>query len=169
MLQRKRTSLEILRAGSVSPSLVLDHLLRGKAVIPGVQLIGERIGSRGVVLAFDTEIIYVVGVGTMASDILVAALHDAAWLKGEESLVRAAYPQAARSLSGVLLAAELFPPAFPSLLPLLSLPCRLFRSIAVGDASSPHLFFESYPPQLPEKGIASEGITKEEERFFSSW
>lgn len=161
--------MEILRAGSVSPALVLDYLIRGKAAILGVQIIGERIGSREIVLAFDAEIMYAVGVGTMASDLLVPTLLDAAWLKGEESLVRAAYPRAARPRSGLLLAAELFPPAFPSLMPFLSLPCRLFRLIALGDASSPHLVFETYPPQLPERGIASEEITKEEERFFSSW
>jgi hypothetical protein len=148
---------------------VLDCLLRGKPVIPGVQIIGERIGSRGVVLAFDAETIYAVGVGSMASDVLVTALQDVAWLKGEESLVRAAFPQAARPLSGVLLVADLFPPAFLSLLPLLALPCRLFRSIALGDTSSPNLFFEPYPPQLPERRTASEGTTEEEERFFSSW
>lgn len=161
--------MEILRAGSVSPALVFDYLLRGKAPIPGVQVIGERIGSRGVVLAFDAEIMYAVVVGTLASDMLGPTLLDAAWLKGEESLVRAAYPHAARPRSGLLLAAELFPPAFPSLKPFLSLPCRLFRWIALGDPSSPHLVFEPYPPQLPERRSSPEEITKEEQRFFSSW
>ncbi len=161
--------METLRAGSVSPALVLDQLLRGKAAIPGVQIIGERIGSRGVVLAFDAEIVYAVGVGTTASDVLLATLIDAAWLKEEESLVRVAYPQASRSLSGVLVAADHFPPAFPSLLPLLSLPCRLYRSIALGEVASPQLIFEPYPPQMPDGRTESKGITKEEERFFSSW
>jgi len=148
---------------------VLDLLLRGKAAIPGVDIIGQRVGSRGVVIGFDADTVYAIRVGATPSEVLLAALHDLAWLKEEESLVRAIFPQAARPFAGVILAADLFPPGFPSLLPLFSFPCRFFRSIALGDPSSPSLGFEPYPPPVPEGGTTLEGTTEEEERFFSSW
>lgn len=161
--------MELLKAGTLNPSLVLDLLLRGKAAIPGVAIIGQRVGSRGVVIGFDTDTVYVIRVGTTPSEVLLAALHDLAWLKEEESLVRAIFPQAARPFAGVILAADLFPPGFSSLLPVFSFPCRVYRSIALGDPSLPSLVFEPYPPPVAEGRTALEGTTEEEERFFSSW
>jgi hypothetical protein len=148
---------------------VLDLLLRGKAAIPGVEIIGTRIGSRGVVIGFDADTIYAVRVGITASEVLLAALQDLTWLKGEESLVHMIFPQAARPIAGILLAAALFPPVFSSLLPLFSFPCRLFRLIALGDQSFSCPLFEPYPLQVPEGNTAPDGITEEENRFFSSW
>ena len=161
--------MELLKAGSLSPVLVLDLLLRGKAAIPGVSIIGQRVGSRGVVIGFDADTVYAIRVAATPSEVLLAALHDLAWLKEEESLVRAIFPQAARPLAGVILAADLFPSGFASLLPVFSFPCRFFRSIALGDPSFPSLVFEPYPPPVPESGLALEGTREEEERFFSSW
>jgi hypothetical protein len=148
---------------------VLDLLLGGKAAIPGVDIIGQRVGSRGVVIGFDADTVYAIRVGATPSEVLLAALHDLAWLKEEELLVRAIFPQAARPFAGVILAADLFPPGFSSLLPMFSFPCCFFRSIALGDASFPSLVFEPYPPPVPEASTASEGTTEEEDRFFSSW
>lgn len=148
---------------------MLDLLLRGKAAIPGVAIIGQRVGSRGVVIGFDADTVYAIRVGAMPSEVLLAALHDLAWLKEEESLVRAIFPQAARPFAGVVISADLFPPGFSSLLPVFSVPCRFFRSIALGDPSFPSLVFEPYPPPVPEGRTASEATTEEEERFFSSW
>ena len=161
--------MEILKAGSLSPGFVLDLLLRGKAAIPGVEIIGKSLGRRGVVVGFDTDIVYTVRVGTTPSEILLAALQDLAWLKEEESLVQMIFPQAARPLAGVILTAEFFPPAFSSLLPLFSVPCRLFRTIALGDQSSQYVLFEPYPPQVSDEEATPEKTTEEEERFFSSW
>jgi hypothetical protein len=161
--------LEILKPGSLSPPVVLDLLLRGQAAIPGVEIIGKRLGSRGVVIGFDADTVYAVRVATTPSEVLLAALQDLAWLKEEESLVQAIFPQAARAKAGVLLAADLIPPGFPALLPHFSFPCRLFRSIALGDRSFSRLLFEPYPPQAPEEEAAPEDTTEEEERFFSSW
>ncbi len=134
-----------------------------------MEIIGKRLGSRGVVIGFDAGTVYAVRVGTTPSEILLAALHDLVWLKEEQSLVQAIFPQAARPIAGVLLAADLFPPGFSSLLPLFSFPCRLLRSIALGDQSFSCALFEPYPPQVPEEKTAPEGTTEEEERFFSSW
>ncbi len=161
--------MEILKAGSLSPSVALDLLLRGKATIPGVEVVGKRIGSRGMVIGFDADTVYAVRVGTTPSEVLLAALLDLAWLKEEESLVQAIFPQAARPFAGAILAADLFPPGFSSLLPFLSFRCRLFRSIALGDQSFPCVLFEPYPPQVAEEKTGPEGTTEEEERFFSSW
>ena len=121
------------------------------------------------VIGFDADTVYAIRVGATPSEVLLAALHDLAWLKEEESLVRAIFPQAARPFAGVILAADLFPPGFPSPLPLFSFPCHFFRSIALGDPSFPSLVFEPYPLPLPEGGTALEATTEEEERFFSSW
>ena len=121
------------------------------------------------VIGFDADTVYAIRVGATPSEVLPAALHDLAWLKEEESLVRAIFPQAARPFAGVILAADVFPPGFSSLLPMFSFPCRFFRSIAVGDPSFPTLVFEPYPPPVAEGGIALERTTEEEERFFSSW
>ena len=148
---------------------MLDLLLRGKAAIPGVNIIGQRVGSRGLVIGFDADTVYVIRVGATPSEVLLAALHDLAWLKEEESLVRAIFPHAARPFAGVIIAADLFPPGFSSLLPVFSVPCRFFRSIALGDPSFPSLVFEPYLPPVPEGRTASEATTEEEERFFSSW
>ena len=148
---------------------MLDLLLRGKAAIPGVDIIGQRVGSRGVVIGFDADTVYAIRVGARPSEVLLAALHDLAWWKEEESLVRATFPRAARPFAGVILAADLFPPGFSSLLPMFSFPCRFFRSIALGDPSFPTLVFESYPPPVADDGTALETTTEEEERFFSSW
>jgi hypothetical protein len=148
---------------------VLDLLLRGEAAIPGVDVVGERLGSRGVVIGFDADTVYAIRVGATPSEVLLTALLDLAWLKEEKSLVQAIVPQAARPFAGVILAAELFPPGFPSLLPVFTFPCRFFRSIAFGDPSFPYLLFEPYPPPVPEGGTALQGTTEEEERFFSSW
>ena len=134
-----------------------------------MEIIGKRLGSRGVVIGFDPDTVYAVRVGTTPSEVLLAALQDLAWLKEEESLVQGIFPQAARPIAGVVLVADLFPPGFPSLLPLFSFPCRLFRSIALGDQSFSCLLFEPYPPQVPEEKTAREATTEEEERFFSSW
>ena len=134
-----------------------------------MEIIGKRLGSRGVVIGFDADTVYAVRVGTTPSEILLAVLHDLVWLKDEESLVRAIFPQAARPIAGVLLAADLFPPGFSSLLPLFSFPYRLFQSIALGDQSFSRLLFEPYPPQAPEETTAAGATTEEEERFFSSW
>jgi len=122
-----------------------------------------------VVIGFDADTVYAVRVATTPSEVLLAALQDLAWLKEEESLVQAILPQAARPMAGVLLAADLFPPGFPSLLPLFSFPCRLIRLIALGDQSFSRLLFEPFPPQVTEEKTAPEDITEEEERFFSSW
>lgn len=148
---------------------MLDLLIRGKAAIPGVSIIGQRLGGRGVVIALDADTVYVIRVGATPSEALLAALHDLAWLKAEESLVKAILPQAARPFAGVIVAADLFPPGFGSLLPLFSFPCRFFRSIALGDPSFPSLLFEPYPPPVPEARTALEATTEEEERFFSTW
>lgn len=121
------------------------------------------------VIGFDADTVYAVRVGTRPSAILLAALQDLAWLKAEESLVQAIFPQVARPVSGVILAADIFPPGFVSLLPLFSFPCRLFRSIALNDQPTPCLLFEPYPPQVVEEKTGPEGTTEEEERFFSSW
>jgi hypothetical protein len=121
------------------------------------------------VIGLDADTVYAVRVGTTPSEILLAALQDLAWLKEEEPLVQAIFPQAARPFAGILLAADLFPPDFAFLLPLFSFPCRLFRSIALGDQSFPCLLFEPYPPQPAEEKAVPEETTKEEERFFSSW
>lgn len=161
--------MELIKAGLLSPLFVLDLLLRGKAAIPGVEVIGQRVGSRGVVVGFDLDTVYTIRVGTTPSDALLAALHDLAWLKEEELLVRAIFPQAARPFAGVILAADLFPPGFASLLPLFSFPCRFFRTIAFNNPSLPSIAFESYPPLIPEGRTVLEGTTEEEERFFSSW
>jgi hypothetical protein len=161
--------LEILKAGSLSPSVVLDLLLRGNTAIPGVEIIGKRIGSRGVVLGYDASTVYAVRVGTLPSEILLEAIRDLVWLKEEELLVQAVFPQTARPSAGVILAADRFPPAFSSLLHLFSFPCRLFRSIALGDPSFSCLLFESCAPPPPEDACAPEETTKEEERFFTSW
>jgi hypothetical protein len=148
---------------------VLDLLLRGRAAIPGVAIIGQRVGSRGVVIGFDADAVYAIRAGATPSEVLPAALHDLAWLKAEESLVRAIFPEAARPFAGVILTADLFPPVFSFLLPVFSFPCRFFRSIALGGPSCPTLVFEPYPPPVAEGGTALEGTTGEEERFFSSW
>ena len=161
--------MELLKAGSLSPTLVLDLLLRGEAAIPGVDLIGQRVGSRGVVVGFDADTVYTIRVGATPSEVLLAALQDLAWLKEEESLVRAIFPQTARPLTGVILAADLFPSGFSPLLQELSFPCRFFRWIAFGSLSCPSLVFEPYPPPISGSGTAMEKITEEEERFFSSW
>jgi hypothetical protein len=161
--------LELIKAGLLSPLFVLDLLLRGKAAIPGVEVIGQRVGSRGMVIGIDADTVYAIRVGTTPSEVLLAALHDLAWLKEEELLVRAIFPQAARPFAGVILAADLFPPGFASLLPLFSFPCRFFRTIAFDNPSFPSIVFESYPPLVPESRTVSEGTTEEEERFFSSW
>ena len=161
--------MELLKAGSLSPALVQDLLLRGKAAIPGVDIIGQRVGSRGVVVGFDADTVYAIRVGATPSEVLLAALQDLAWLKQEESLVRAIFPQAARPFAGVILVANLFPAAYSFLLPVFTFPCRFFRSIALGDPSFPSLVFEPYPPPTPEGGTALERTTEEEERFFSSW
>ncbi|HSF67153.1 MAG TPA: hypothetical protein VLA67_06950 [Nitrospiraceae bacterium] len=161
--------MELLKAGSLSPILVLDLLLRGEAAIPGVHLIGERVGSRGVVVGFDADTVYTIRVGATPSEVLLAALQDLAWLKEEESLVRAIFPQTARPLTGVILAADLFPSGFSSLLQVFSFPCRFFRWIALGDLACPALVFEPYPPPISGSGTAVERTTEEEERFFSSW
>jgi hypothetical protein len=149
--------------------LVLDLLLWGKAAIPGVDIIGQRLGSRGVVIGLDADTVYAIRVGGTPSEVLLAALHDLAWLKEEELLVRAIFPQAARPFSGIILVADLIPPVFASLLPVFSFPCRFFRTIALGNPSFPSLVFEPYPPSVLEKRTALEGTTEEEERFFSSW
>ncbi|MGH7208546.1 MAG: hypothetical protein ACREIL_04080, partial [Nitrospiraceae bacterium] len=65
--------MEFLKAGSLSPSLVLDLLLRGKAAIPGVDIIGQRVGSRGVVIGFDADTVYAIRVGATPSEVLLAA------------------------------------------------------------------------------------------------
>jgi len=161
--------LELIKAGSLSPLLVLDLLLRGKAAIPGVDIIGQRVGSRGVVIALDTNTAYTIRIGATPSEVLLAALQDLAWLKEEELLVRAIFPQVARPFAGVIIAADLFPPGFASLLPMFSFPCRFFRTIALGNQSFPSLVFEPYPPPVPENRTALEETTEEEERFFSSW
>ena len=161
--------MELIKAGSLSPLFVLDLLLRGKTAIPGVEVINQRVGSRGMVIGIDADTVYAIRVGTTPSEVLLAALHDLAWLKEEELLVRAIFPQVVRPFAGVILAADLFPPGFASLLPLFSFPCRFFRTIALGDQSVPSLVYESYPPLAPEGRTAMEGITEEEERFFSSW
>ena len=161
--------MEILKAGSLDPSHVLDLLLRGKAVIPEVEIIGKRLGSRGMVVGFDADTVYAVRVGTTPSEVLLAGLHDLAWLRKEGSLLQAIIPQAARPVSGVLIAADLFPPDFASLLPLFSFPCRLFRSIALAGQPFPWLLFEPYPPQVAEEKAVLAEITEAEERFFSSW
>ena len=161
--------MELLKAGSLSPILVLDLLLRGEAAIPGVDLIGQRVGSRGVVVGFDADTVYTIRVGATPSEVLLAALQDLAWLKEEESLVRAIFPQTARPLAGVICAADLFPSGFSSLLHEFSFPCRFFRWIALGDLACPSLVFEPYPPSISGSGTALESITEEEERFFSSW
>lgn len=121
------------------------------------------------VIGFDADTVYAIRVGATPSEVLLTALHDLAWLKEEELLVRAIFPQAARPFAGVILAADLFPSGFSSLLPVFSFPCRFFRSIALGDPSFPSLVFEPYPPPVPGVGTALEGTTEEEERFFSSW
>ena len=161
--------MELLKAGSLSPIVVLDLLLRGEAVIPGVDLIGQRIGSRGVVVGFDADTVYTIRVGATPSEVLLTAVQDLAWLKEEESLVRAIFPQTARPLTGVIIAADLFPSGFSSLLQELSFPCRFFRWIALGDLACPSLVFEPYPPPISGSGTAVERTTEEEERFFSSW
>jgi hypothetical protein len=161
--------MELLKAGSLSPIVVLDLLLRGEAAIPGVDVIGQRVGSRGVVVGFDADTVYTIRVGATPSEVLLAALQDLAWLKEEESLVRAIFPQTARPLTGVILAADLFPSGFSSLLQEFSFPCRFFRWIALGDLSCPSLVFEPYPPAISGSGAAVERTTEEEERFFSSW
>jgi hypothetical protein len=161
--------MELLKAGSLSPIVVLDLLLRGEAAIPGVDLIGQRVGSRGVVVGFDADTVYTIRVGATPSEVLLTALQDLAWLKEEESLVRAIFPQTARPLTGVILAADLFPSGFSSLLQEFSFPCRFFRWIALGDLSCPSLVFEPYPPPISGSGAAVERTTEEEERFFSSW
>ncbi len=161
--------MELLKAGSLSPILVLDLLLRGEAAIPGVDLIGQRVGSRGVVVGFDADTVYTIRVGATPSEVLLAALQDLAWLKEEESLVRAIFPQTARPLTGVIIAADRFPSGFSSLLQELSFPCRFFRWIALGDVACPSLVFEPYPPPISGSGTAVEKTTEEEERFFSSW
>ena len=161
--------MEILKIGSISPPLVVDLLLRGKATIPGVEIISKRIGSRGMVIGFDADAMYAVRAGTTPSDVLLASLQDLAWLKEEGSLVQAIFPQAARSLAGVILVADLFPTDFVSVLPHFSFPCRCFRWIALGDQPFPCLLFESYPPCVAEKKHGAEGTTEEEKRFFSSW
>jgi len=122
-----------------------------------------------VVIGFDADTVYAIRVGATPSEVLPAALHDLPWLTEEESLVRAIFPQAARPFAGVILAADVFPPGFSSLLPVFSFPCRFFRSIALGDPSFLSLVFEPYPPPVPEGGTALERTTEEEERFFSSW
>lgn len=161
--------MELIKAGSLSPLFVLDLLLRGKAAIPGVEVIGQRVGSRGVVIGTDADTVYAIGVGAMPSDILLAALHDLVWLKEEELVVRTIFPKVARPFAGVILAAEFFPPGFATLIPLFSVPCRFFRTIALDTPSSPSIFFEPYPAPIPESRTAMEGTTEEEERFFSSW
>jgi hypothetical protein len=161
--------VEILKAGSLSPPLVIDLLLRGKAVIPGVEIVGKRIGSREMVIGFDADTVYAVRVGTTPSEVLLEALLDLAWLKEEESMVQAIFPQATRPSAGIILTADLFPPGFSSLLRFFAFPCRLFRSIALSDQPLPCLLFEPYPPQVAEGKTDPEGTTEEEERFFSSW
>ena len=168
-LRRNPTFVEILKAGSVSPQLVLDFLMRGKATIPGVEIIGRFVGSRGMVMGFDTNAVYAVRVGRTASEVLPSVLEDLTWLHKEASLVHMSFPQAERPLAGVLLVADFFPPDFAAILPLLSFPCRLFRPIIVNDQYSPCLLFEPYPPQLAEDKAVVEEITDEEKRFFSSW
>jgi hypothetical protein len=148
---------------------VLDFLLRGKAAIPGVEVIDQRVGSRGMVIGIDADTVYAIRVGTTPSEVLLAALQDLAWLKEEELLVRVIFPQVARPFAGVILAADLFPPGFASLLPLFSFPCRFFRTIAFDNPSTPSIVFESYPLVAPESRTVLEGTTEEEERFFSSW
>jgi hypothetical protein len=161
--------VEILKPGSLSPPFVLDLLLQGKAAIPGVEIVGQRLGSRGIIIGFDSGTVYAVRVGTTPSEVLLAGLQDLAWFKEEVSLVQAILPRAARPLSGVLIVADLFPPGFASLLPLLAFPCRLFRWIGLGDLPFPSLLFEPYPPHVAEEKTSPEGITEQEERFFSSW
>ena len=161
--------MELIKAGLLSPLFVLDLLLREKATIPGVEVIGQRVGSRGVVLGIDADTVYAIRVGTTPSEVLLAALQDLAWMKEEELLVRAIFPQAARPFAGVILAADLFPSGFSSLLPLFSFPCRFFRTMAFDNPSVPSIVFESYPSLAPESRTALEGTTEEEERFFSSW
>ena len=121
------------------------------------------------VIGIDTDTVYVIRVGATPSEVLLDALHDLAWLKEEESLVRALFPQVARPFAGVILAADIFPPGFASLLPLFSFSCRFFRTIAFDNPSFPSLAFEAYPPLAPESRTVLEGTTEEEERFFSSW
>lgn len=160
--------MELIKAGLISPLVVRDLLLRGMAAIPGVEVINQRVGSRGMVIGIDADTVYAIRVGT-PSEVLLAALHDLAWLKEEELLVRAVFPQVARPFAGVILAADDFPPGFAFLLPLFSFPCRFFRTIAFDNPSFPSIVFESYPPLVPESKTVLEGTTDEEERFFSSW
>ena len=161
--------MELIKAGPLSPLFVLDLLLQGKAAIPGVEIIGQRVGSRGVVIGIDADTVYVIRVGATPSEVLLDALHDLAWLKEQELLVRAIFPQVARPFTGVILAANHFPHGFASLLPLFSFPCRFFRTIAFDNPSFPSLIFESYPQLAPESRTVLGGTTEEEERFFSSW
>lgn len=121
------------------------------------------------VIGIDADTVYAIRVGTTPSEVLLASLQDLAWLKEEELLVRAIFPQVARPFAGVILAADLFPPGFASLLPLFSFQCRFFRTIAFGDPSFPSIVFESYSLLAPESRTVLEGTTEEEERFFSSW
>jgi len=121
------------------------------------------------IIGFDADTLYAVRAGKVPSEILLASLEDLAWLKGEESLVQAVFPQATRSFAGVILVADLFPPDFVSVLPYFSFPCRCFRWIALGDQPFPSLLFESYPPRVVEEANGAEGITEVEKRFFSSW
>ena len=121
------------------------------------------------VIGIDADTVYAIRVGTTPSEVLLAGLQDLAWLKEEELLVRAIFPQVARPFAGVILAADRFPPGLASLLPLFSFPCRFFRTIAFDDPSFPSIVFESYPPPAAESRTVSEGTTEEEERFFSSW
>ncbi|HUI71155.1 MAG TPA: hypothetical protein VL354_11605 [Spirochaetia bacterium] len=161
--------MEILKAGSVPPQLVLDCLMRGEATIPAVEIIGRFLGSREVVIGFDTNAVYAVRVGKTASEILPPVLEDLTWLNREASLVYMNFPQAVRPLAGVLLVADFFPPDFAALPSLLSFPCRLFRLIIVDNQHSPSFLFEPYPLQLAEEHTAIEEITDQEKRFFSSW
>jgi hypothetical protein len=162
--------VEILKPGSLGPPFVLDLLLQGKAAIPGVEVIGQCFGSRGIVIGFNADTVYAIRVGTTPSEVLLAAVQDLAWLKEEESLVQEViFPRAARPFSGVLIVADLFPPDFAALLPLFSFPCRLFRWIGLRDQPFPSILFEPYPPQVAEVKAGPEGITEVEERFFSSW
>src|SRR5262249_32939763 len=139
-LQRNRTFMELIKAGLISPLVVLDLLLRGKATIHGVEVIDQRVGSRRIVIGHDADTGYAIRVRT-PSAVLLAALHDLAWLKEEELLVRAAFPQVARPFAGVILAADDFPPGFASLLPLFSFPCRFFRTLAFDNPSFPSIVF----------------------------
>jgi len=161
--------MEILKAGSVSPQLVLDFLMRGQATIPEVEIIGRFLGSRGMVIGFDTNAVYAVRVGRKASEILPSVLEDLTWLNREASLVYMNFPQAVRPLAGVLLVADFFPPDFAALPSLFSFPCRLFRLIIVDNQHSPSFLFEPYPPQLAVDHAVTEEITDQERRFFSSW